>query len=225
MPTPIDAIIFDFDGVILDTETPDFETWQQEFRAHGVEFDRSLWSRFIGGGPKWFDVPAHLAELAGRPIDPERIETRRRRYLARIEAGPVLPGVTECLAQAREVGLKVGVASSSSRKWVEGHLTSRGLMGHFSSITTRDDVANVKPDPELYLTSAERLGVGPESCVAIEDSLNGVTAAKGAGMACVVVPNPMTAHMDLERADLRLDALSDLPLSVMLEKAAGASGS
>jgi len=221
----IDAIIFDFDGVILDTETPDFETWQQEFRAHGVEFERSLWTKFIGGGPMWFDVPAHLAELAGRPIDPDRIKARRQRYLARIKDSPVLPGVALYLEQAREAGLKVGVASSSSRKWVEGHLTSRGLMGHFSSMTTRDDVANVKPDPELYLKSAERLGVSPGSCVAIEDSLNGVTAAKRAGMACVVVPNPMTAHMDLSQADLRLDALSDIPLFAMLQQASETSDS
>ena len=219
----IEAIIFDFDGVILDTETPDFETWQQEFRAEGVEFERSLWSQFIGGGPSWFDVPAHLEELAGHPIDPERIKERRRRYLARIEAGPVLPGIAEYLAGAPELGLRVGIASSSSRKWVEGHLTSRGLIGHFSSITTRDDVAQVKPDPELYLESAERLGVSPRACVVIEDSFNGVTAAKRAGMACVVVPNPMTAHMDLAQADLRLDALSDLPLPAMLRRLAGDS--
>jgi HAD superfamily hydrolase (TIGR01509 family) len=215
----IEAIVFDFDGVILDTETPDFETWQHEFRAHGVEFERSLWTGFIGGSSAWFSVPEHLAELAGRAIDPERIEARRRGYLSLIESSPILPGVTEHLVQARELGLKVGLASSSSRSWVEGHLKSRGLYGHFHSIRTRDDVADVKPDPELYLSAAEDLDVSPEACLAIEDSYNGVTSAKRAGMLCVVVPNPMTADMDLSGADLRLESLADLPLAELLDRA------
>ena len=216
----IDALIFDFDGVILDTETPDFGTWRDEFEHHGVELDRSLWSSFIGGGGGAFDVCAHLEEQAGRPIDRELVRARRRRrYLNIVESSPLLPGVTEYMVQARELGLKVGVASSSDRKWVEGHLARRDLMRLVDSVKSRDDVASVKPDPELFLASAESLGVRPGRCLAIEDSANGVTAATRAGMFCVVVSNPMTRDMDVGHADLRLNALSDMPLAELLERA------
>ena len=106
----------------------------------------------------------------------------------------------EYLVQARELGLGLGVASSSTRDWAEGHLSSRDLLGYFDSLQFRDDVANVKPDPELYLASAESLEVHPEGCLAIEDSANGAAAAKRAGMFCVAVPNPMTRDMALEHA-------------------------
>ena len=219
----IEAVIFDFDGVIIDTETPDFATWQDEFQSHSVELDRSLWSRFIGGGVGTLDLYRHLEELTGRPIDREAIrERRRRRYMAIIDSSSLLPGVMEYLVQARKLGLGVGVASSSTRDWVEGHLTRRELLEYFDSLKSRDDVANVKPDPELYLASAESLEVRPEGCLAIEDSANGVIAAKRAGMFCVAVPNPMTRDMALEQADLRLETLSSMPLHVLLERAGGA---
>ena len=216
----IEALIFDFDGVILDTETPDFGTWRDEFELHGVELERSLWSRFIGGGAGTFDVCAHLEGLLGRSIDRELVRTRRRRrYLEIVESSPLLPGVTDCMAQVRELGLKVGVASSSNREWVEGHLARRDLMRSVDSVKSRDDVTSVKPDPELFLASAESLGVRPDRCLAIEDSANGVTAATRAGMFCVVVTNPMTRDMAVGHADLRLNALSAIPLAELLQRA------
>ena len=217
----IEALIFDFDGVILDTETPDFGTWRDEFELHGVELERSLWSSFIGGGAGTFDVYAHLEGLLGRSVDRELVRVRRRRrYLEIVESSPLLPGVTDRMVQARELGLKVGVASSSNREWVEGHLVRRDLMRLVDSVRSRDDVSSVKPDPELFLASAGSMGVRPGACLAIEDSANGVTAATGAGMFCVVVTNPMTKDMALGHADLRLDALSDMPLAELLERAA-----
>lgn len=216
LTTMIKAVIFDFDGVILDTETPDYETWQDEFHRCGVEFNRSMWSEYIGGGPTLFDIPGHLEELVGRPSDPKRLLARRRDYLARIKTQPVLPGITEYLRGASKLDMKIGIASSSSRQWVEGHLTERHLIGYFNSIITRDDVAKVKPDPELYLRCAALLNVKPQSCIVIEDSKNGLAAAKTAGMTCIIVPNPMTADMDLKLADLRLNVLSDMPFETML---------
>lgn len=216
----IDALIFDFDGVILDTETPDFGTWREEFERHGVELDRSLWSSFIGGGAGTFDVYAHLEKQVGRPIDREIIRVRRRRrYLDLVESSPLLPGVADYLAGARRMGLKVGVASSSNREWVEGHLARRDLRRFVESVKSRDDVTSVKPDPELFLASAESLEVRPDRCLAIEDSANGVTAATRAGMFCVVVTNPMTRDMAVGHADLRLNALSDITLAELLERA------
>ncbi len=219
----IDALVFDFDGVIIDTETPDYELWSEEFRAHGVELDRAMWSQIIGGSPDGFDVYGHLDTLTGGGVDVASIGRRRRqRYLEMVEASPLLPGVLDYLTQAEQLGLKVGVASSSNNDWVEGHLRRRDLLGYVDAVTTRDDVANVKPDPELFLTAVARLSSKPERAVAIEDSANGVTAAKRAGMFCVVVPNPMTRDLPIDHADLRLETLADMELAELLRRAAAA---
>lgn len=216
----IDALVFDFDGVIIDTETPDYESWSEEFRAHGVELDRAMWSQIIGGAPDVFDVHGHLDTLTGGGLDVAAIGRRRRqRYLKMVDANPLLPGVLDYLTQAKEVGLKVGVASSSSSEWVNGHLERRDLLQYVDTVTTRDDVTQVKPDPELFLTTVSRLSSVPQRAVAIEDSANGVTAAKRAGMYCAVVPNPMTRDLPIDHADLRLEALSDIELGDLLRRA------
>ena len=133
----------------------------------------------------------------------------------------MLPGVTEYLSQAKQLGLKLGIASSSNRSWVEGNLTSRGIIHHFDSISVSEDVSNVKPDPELYLLAASRLGTTPDNALAIEDSANGVMAAKRAGMFCVAVPNSVTSNLALDHADLRLNSLSDMTLESLLTRVGG----
>ena len=215
----IDTLIFDFDGVIIDTETPEYASWQEVFESHGQTLDRALWSQIIGGGVKWFDPLEHLESLVGLQTDRESILKRRRdRDHMMIAASPVLPGVLDYVGDAGRLGLKLGVASSSSRDWVDGHLTERGLLQHFGAIATRDDVGAVKPDPEVYLKAVGRLGSDPANAVAIEDSFNGLTAAKRAGLLCVAVPNPMTSEMDFDQADMRLDSLSDMSLESLLSR-------
>ena len=221
----IDAVIFDFDGVILDSETPNYTTWQAVFESHGVELDRGLWSSFIGGGAGRLDVCGHLEELAGGPLDCETIRReRRQRYIDIIESGPLLPGVLEYILDAKRLGLKLGIASSSSRDWVDGHLARRGLLGHFECIRGRDDVSSVKPDPQLYVSAVAGLGTSPDRALAIEDSPNGVTAAKRAGLLCVVVPNEMTEGLPTDHADLRLGSLSDVGIESLLARLAGDAG-
>lgn len=218
----IEAVIFDFDGVIVETETPDFETWRDEYMYHGVELDRSLWAGFVGGRPGIFDPYRHLEKLVGHPVDRDLVGARRReRYLSRVESSPVLPGVVDYMTGAEALGLKLGVASSSSRQWVEGHLTKRDLMRYVGAVRCRDDVEHVKPNPELFLAAAAALGVAPARCVVIEDSANGVTAAKRAGMYCVVVPNAMTRDMAVDHADLRLGSLGDVALADLVGRLRG----
>ena len=215
----ISALIFDFDGVILDTETPEFDIWQDIFAGFGTVLEAAVWKQHIGTEAGTFDVYGHLEEMSGQTIDRATVRAEMRGlYLARIDANPVLPGILDYINGARALGLKVGLATSSDSAWVHGHLTARGMLGLFHSITTKEDVTKLKPDPEIYLKAAERLGASPGDVVAIEDSLNGVTAAKSAGMGCVVVPNPMTADMQFDQADLRLNALSDLPLQTLLKR-------
>ena len=218
----IKAIVFDFDGLIIDTETPEFDTWQDVFESYGVVLERETWESSIGLHSLDFNIYKHLAELSGQNIEREKVRPRmRRRYLERIEENPVLPGVEEYIGVAQSMGLKLAVASSSSPGWAAGHLKNRGLLNHFEFVLDAGDVVNAKPDPELYTMSAERLGVHAENALAIEDSVNGLTAAKAAGMRCVVVPNPMTKGMDFSSADIRLDSLAELPLSNLLERLNG----
>jgi len=214
----IDALIFDFDGVIIDSETPSYETWQEVFRANGANLDRSLWQRVIGGGTDRFDVYQHLEDTVGMRLNRDAIQrSQHDRYEALARSSPLLPGVVEYIKDAGRLGLKLGVASSSTRAWVEGNLAERGLLALFHCVVTREDVDNIKPNPDLYVVALSRLGTSPDRAVAIEDSQNGVAAAKGAGMFCVAVPNQMTMDMPLEKADLRLGALSEMGLQTLLD--------
>ena len=168
------------------------------------------------------DVCKLLEDLTGSRVDRTDLQQqRRRRYLDTVHANPLLPGVLNYIQDASRLGLKLGVASSSPHQWVDGHLSDRGLFQYFHSVKCSDDVARVKPDPELYLLSVSHLGTQPENVAVIEDSANGVTAAKAAGVFCVVVPNPMTKDLSLDHADLRLDSLSDMTLEALLSKAGG----
>ncbi|MDA0733516.1 MAG: HAD family hydrolase [Chloroflexi bacterium] len=213
----INALVFDFDGVILDTETPDYQTWHEVFQSHGVVLELSVWTQHIGGRSGRFDWHQHLEELAGVSIERESLhKERRQRYIEIIRASPVLPGVLEYIQEAKRLGLSLGVASSSSREWVEGHLSRLDILNLFDSIKGSDDVIQVKPDPELYLASVSHLGTQPERALAIEDSAHGVTAAKSAGLFCLAVPNPMTNDLPLDHADLRLASLAEMPLEVLL---------
>ena len=205
----IEALVFDFDGVIIDTEIPSYETWQEVYAAHTTP----IWiapsgSARSAAGTHTFDAIRHLeAANRGAQLDREAVrKSRKERHDALVRSTPLLPGVLEYIQEARRLGLKLGVASSSSHAWVEGHLADRGLLSLFQSVAAREDVAHIKPDPALYLVALQRLGVPPDRAVAIEDSLNGLTAAKRAGMFCVAVPNPMTGDLPLESADLRLGA-------------------
>src|SRR5215510_4836294 len=211
-------VVFDFDGLILDTEVPVYDVWQAIYAEHGHTLDFARWAECIGTADT-FDPCEHLESLLGRRVDAEAlVRLHRARTDALIAAQPILPGVRECVEEARQLGVRLGVASSSSRKWVEGHLTRLGLREHFEVVRCRDDVKIVKPDPALYLAVLEATGVPGREAVAIEDSPNGVWAAKRAGMSAVAVPNALTARLDLAHADLRLRSLADLPLRELLAK-------
>lgn len=213
----IKALIFDFDGLILETETPIYRSWQEIYRAYGFELPLREWLANIGTAEEQFDPFASLEQRLGQPIDRRQTSLmRQRRELDLIEQQSVMPGVREYLESARRLGLRVGLASSSSCDWVVGHLERLGLIGFFDAIAASDDVTQTKPDPALYRTAVEWLGVAPKQAVAFEDSRNGLIAAKRAGLYCVVVPNALTRHLDLGEADIRLGSLAEIPLADLL---------
>ena len=216
----IRSIIFDFDGLIIDTELPDFLSWAETFEAHGCSLPLSTWAPYIGRPSGSFDPYAHLEEQLGRPIDRDAIRaSRRRRYLELVEAQPILPGVAEYIADAGRLGLRLAVASSSSRQWVSGHLSRLGLSEHFDCIRCADDVQQAKPSPDVYNSVLDALHVEPRAALALEDSPNGVAAAKRAGLFCVAVPNSLTRQLPLDEADLRLESLADLSLERLIKTA------
>jgi HAD superfamily hydrolase (TIGR01509 family) len=202
------AIVFDFDGLILDTEEPIYQSWLEVYRAHGEELPFDRWMQIVGSSNAVFDPRGHLEERLGRALSEEVLAERLRRRTELVLAQAVLPGVAELAAAAGDRGVKTAVASSSTQSWVRDHLERLGILQLFDCIRCRDDVETVKPAPDLFLAALECLGVVAAAAVAIEDSPNGVLAAKAAGMYCVAVPNTITSGQDLGRADLVLQSLA-----------------
>jgi len=207
------AVIFDFDGLILDTERAEFDSWSDVYREHGVALDFRDWSVCIGTSGV-FDPVTHLEKLTGMSLDRESVKARvlqkDRKYL---DGMNLLPGVISRLDEADALGLKIGLASSSSDPWVHGNLREHGIFGRFQVIRTRTQVPRPKPAPDLFLAAAAALGVAPAFCVALEDSMNGIRSAKDAGMVCVAIPNSLTCQLDLSAADFRYASLADFTFS------------
>ncbi|HEV2028681.1 MAG TPA: HAD family hydrolase [Candidatus Dormibacteraeota bacterium] len=214
----IRAIVFDFDGLILDTEEPVYRSWLEVYREHGEELPFERWVQIVGSTTIDFHPQHHLEERLGRSLTNEVLDRRIRRRTELILAQSVLPGVVQHMESAKAMGLKLGVASSSTRDWVQSHLERLGILDRFDCLRCRDDVANAKPEPDLYIAVIECLGVLASETIAIEDSPNGVLAAKRAGLRCVAIPNPITARLDLGQADLVLRSLADVTLADLLSK-------
>ncbi len=218
----IKALIFDFDGLILDTETPEIEAWKAIYAEHGFEYPMDQWSLTVGGwDDSTFDAGAALHRLVGPTLDLEAVrEKQRQQSSARILQESVLPGVLDYLAEARRLGLRMAVASSSERTWVEPHLARLGLKEYFEKIVCGDDVAagHTKPHPDVFLKALTEMKLAPDEAVVLEDSPNGVKAAKAAGLFVVAVPNPMTAQLPMEGADIALKSLTDVPLTQLLSR-------
>ena len=215
----IRALIFDFDGLILDTETPVYRSWQELYAAQGGCLTYAEWAQVVGTVSTEAEHFARLEAQIGRPLDRGKLGAQRRQHESElILKQPVLPGVREILVEAKQRGLKIGLASSAGCPWVVGHLQRLDLLEHFDSVRGRDDVERVKPDPELFLTVLADLGAQPQEAVVFEDSPNGIRAAKAAGLLCVAVPNPVTRQYSLAQADLRLESLAEMPLLSLIER-------
>ena len=216
------AIVFDFDGLIVETEQPIYDTYRAIFAEYGVELALDVWAAVIGGSGHRDTLFDYFEERLGRAVDRKAVRTRARRQQHDVvHALPAREGVAAHIEQAKEAGLRLAVASSSSREWVNGHLGRLGLLTSFDVVCAREDVRRTKPDPALYTLALERLGAEAQDAFAIEDSPNGVTAAKAAGLRCVVVPNPLTAQMAIGHADLRLGSLAEMSLAEVVAALAG----
>jgi HAD superfamily hydrolase (TIGR01509 family) len=215
---PVRAFLFDFDGLIVDTELPSRAGWEWLYRQHGHELPRERWATLVGTIGADFDPMAHLEELVGAPLDRAALNDRRYAHeVSLIEAERLRPGIAEYLAAAKRHQLKRAVVSSSSRAWVDSHLARLEEAVGWDAIVTADhDPARAKPRPDLYLEALELLGVAADEAVAFEDSPNGVRAARAAGVFCVAVPNEVTRDLDLGGADVLVASLAELPPDELL---------
>ncbi len=211
----IRALIFDFDGLILDTETALIDAYGDVHGAHGVPFDKPLFTRSVGHADYAFDPWRGFGPAADRST----LEAERRAFnTVRNHAQPILPGVVSLIDEARRASLAVGLASNSQHNHVEGHLARLGLLGRFAFIACREDVPAPKPEPDLYRLVIGHFGVRGHEAIAFEDSHTGTLAAKRAGLWVVAVPNPSTGHHDFGNADVRAASLADCRLAELVAR-------
>jgi HAD superfamily hydrolase (TIGR01509 family) len=212
------ALLFDFDGLLLDTETPAYESWCEVYREFGVEFPLSTWvSRAIGlsAGATSFDPVAYLAEQTGVVLDGDEVMRLRNEHELRLAPTELCPGVSQLLEEAHAAAALTAIVTSDYSAWVMSHLDRIGVTHPWDAIVCADgDAARGKPRPTLYLEALDRLAVRAAEAIAFEDSPNGVRAAKAAGLFCVAVPNTVTrGAAGLETADLELESLSGVTLA------------
>ena len=215
--TTLGAIVFDFDGLIVDTEGAGFISWLEVYERFGAELNLNDWSHatgYIGG----FDPAVHLERLLGRRLDWSQIipEREARNWALTLQAR-TLPGIEPLFQAAREHGLRIGVASNSGNGWVEDGLKRLGLRTFVDAVVTREMVLNPKPAPDVYLKTAQALGIEPNRAVALEDSEPGCRAAKQAGMKAVAIPNRFSERQDFKVADLIVRSAEDLDLKRLEE--------
>ena len=214
-----EGLIFDFDGLILETEEPCYRAWLEIYEEFEQPLPIEVWVGCIGRSADYFDPVPYLENKLGRPLDSEVLRARQRtRYHQLLDQTPLLPGVMDYVTSAQDLGLRLAVASSSSSSWVVGHLQRLGLGDVWVSVECWSEGRCAKPEPDLYLAAIKALGVPAERAVAFEDSSNGILAAKRAGLLCVAVPNDMTRGLDLSAADLHLPSLDAVPLPELLEQ-------
>ena len=210
----IKGLVFDFDGLILDTETAEYQSWKEIFSVHHLDLPFQEWSLCIGTSNKDFDIYSYFEKRASKGINFDLVYQRRENRLHElVDNLSPFPGVKELILEAKSLGIKVAIASSSSIQWIMPQLERIGFLSYFDSIHTKDEVFEVKPNPDVYLHAIRTLGIQPNQAVAFEDSPNGIKAAKSAGLYCVAVPNELTMMMDTSEADVVLPSLKHLTIS------------
>jgi len=203
------AVLFDFDGVLVDTEWAIYDAWHRTFLENGHPLSLEVYNQCIGSDFNTWSPKTHLEELTSAAFDWHDLDSKRQQEIVSNLAGEgPMPGAVELLEALTSLGIPRAVVSSSSPHWVDGWLQRLDLRKHFDQVVRRGDAPRIKPAPDLYLEAAKRFGLDPAECLVIEDSLNGVKAAIAAGMPVWAVPNRVTACLDFSLADAVLGDLS-----------------
>jgi HAD superfamily hydrolase (TIGR01509 family) len=215
----IDAVVFDFDGVIIDTETARYEVWRRIFQEHNQVLPREIWVKSIGRTEYFISPYDLLAQVSGKSIDTDMLrlyeKSMEEQYIAE---KPLTAGLIERIDEARAAGGRFAIASSASRRYVQKHLTDRGIANLFDVLVCRDDVSRHKPHPEPYLRAVELLDANIEYSFAVEDAPAGIEAAVSAGLFCVAVAGNMTRDMDQSRAHVIVETLEEFTFTSLVER-------
>jgi len=214
----IKAVIFDFDGLILDTESAIFQSWQEVYKEYDCELALEEWAANVGTEDS-FDPVAHLEGILGKPLDAAAIRNvRKPREAVLIDAETILPGVESYMTEAKRMDRKLAVASNSSRDWVTTHLERLGLMHHFDIVRCWNDpdVMQRKPQPGVYIAALKALDITADQAIALEDSPNGILSATRAGIFTVAVPNALTRLLGVGDADMVLESMADMPFEELI---------
>ncbi len=213
----IKGLVFDFDGLILDTEMPVFRSWQEIYRSYNLDLPLEEYAKCIGSSNQIFDPLTHLAKKLPFEIDGLKLkQIQQQRELQLLADEAILPGVESILQEAWKIGLPCAIASSSDRHWVIWNLERIGLKQFFPVIVTADEVERVKPHPDLFLRALDGLKILAKEAIGFEDSPNGINAAKQAGIWIVGIPNQLTRQLDISHADLVYNSMTDVKLTELL---------
>jgi HAD superfamily hydrolase (TIGR01509 family) len=214
----IKGLIFDFDGLILDTELPNLQAWQNVYREFGQELPFDKYVLTVGTDEKAFNPLTYLHQLTGNGFDSREAATLHDKLLFKyISTSDLMPGVRQYLQDAKTAGINVAIASSSTQTWVLGHVERLNCRDYFDAIVTADSIYPAKPDPAVYRVALDQLGIFPKEGIAFEDSVNGVRAARQAEIFCVVVPNSVTVNMDFHESDLQVPSLLTVGLNEIIK--------
>ncbi|MDB4537259.1 HAD-IA family hydrolase [Akkermansiaceae bacterium] len=212
MPASINpsAVLFDFDGVILDTEWPIYETYRDLFLEHGQELTLETYVQCIGSDFNTWSPETYLESLTSKTFDWATINPARN-VIIREEVGKLdaVPGVREALEHFKKQEIPCAVVSSSSHDWVDGWLEKLGLLSEFTTTVCRGDAPKIKPAPDLYLEAVRRMNLPASECLVIEDSLNGMKSAHAAGCPVVAIPNRITTCIDFSNAEFQFATMTD----------------
>ena len=216
----IKALIFDFDGLLVDTETTEYLSFHELGKQVGVDLHIELghtWVGSVGGRER---AIAYLSQQLGDTSPARQVQLEHQFNVifdANIAHQSLLPGVREVLVAAKHHQLKLAIASSSDYAWVSSFLRKFDLLSIFDHVQTRDNVSRVKPDPEIYLKALHGLAVSPDEAIAFEDSYVGSCAAKAAGITCIVVPNLVTKSLDFSHVDQVVNSLLDVDIKQYMD--------
>jgi len=213
------GLIFDFDGLILDTEVPGFQAWKEIFAIYELPFTYAHWSKAIGTGPTAYDPALDLCSMVNDSLDPAEL---RKKQLTRaheiLKNVAIQPGVLNFVQQAKLHKLRMAVASSSPCDWVMTHMQRLDLVKYFQYILTAEDVAHVKPEPDLFHLALQKLELTPSEAIVFEDSPNGITAGRAAGVYVIAVPNEITKTMNTSHANLEVNSFLELNINKLIEQ-------
>ncbi|MEN6524483.1 MAG: HAD-IA family hydrolase [Anaerolineaceae bacterium] len=215
----IEGLVFDFDGLMLDTETPEYDAWKEIFSQYGATLPYEEWSKCLGSDYNSFDPLEYLIQQTGVKLDKMKILEQQRSRSAELASDQQpLPGVCDLIMEAKKARLLLAVASSSDAAWVVGHLERVQLKDSFNVICTSENVERVKPAPDLFKLAVDWLGIAPDHAVAFEDTMLGIQSAKKAGLYCVAIPNEITSRMDFSQADWVVNSMAELNVNILQQR-------